>query len=122
VASEELELLAFQITNTLTKSWGLPDTWELSPGNVSVIGLGHNPGSLDTDKLNTFLSLNYNQTRTIFNIERFEYEFKVLDLDRTVLNTTGIPPSTTAAQSVSVSRFVLVKDEPRHIIFTLWRE
>ncbi len=122
VAAEELQLAAFQITDILTKSGGVPNNWEKNPANASLIGLRRSPGSLDNKKVTAFLSLDYNDTKKKFNIERFEYEFAILDRKGKVLDTAGIAPSNTTAQSISITNFMVLDYEPRQIAFTLWRK
>jgi len=122
VASEELQLLAFQITDLLMKSRGEPNNWENNPDNVSVIGLHLNPGYLDGNKVNAFLSLDYNKIKEAFNIERFDCDFKVLDTDGNLLNDTGLSPDQSSLEVISVSRFAMIENETRQIVFTLWRE
>ena len=121
VDSEELNLIAFQVSNILTKNHGVPSNWQSSPEDVEVIGLLSSPGKVDENKLNTFLTMGYNLTKQTFNIERFEYSFFVQDVSGQVLNFSGINVSN-AEQSVSVNNLVLVNNETRELIFTLWKE
>ena len=56
VQEEEMQLVAMQALDILTKTWGVPNDWELKPpinpdpptNNPQVLGLQLNPGSLDT--------------------------------------------------------------------------
>lgn len=121
MASEELQLLTFQIIDILMKSRGEPNNWEINPSGAKVIGLRLNPGSIDKDKLNAFLSLEYNQTKGIFNIGRFDYNFKVLDINGSLINNIGLSLNQSDSQVVSVNRFVMVENETKEIRFALWR-
>ncbi|MBU0456954.1 MAG: hypothetical protein ABH824_02605 [Nanoarchaeota archaeon] len=121
INSEEMQLLAFQITDMLIKSPGDPNNWQDDPDNVTVIGLHLNPGYLDEDKLNTFLSLDYDQVKENFNIERFEFNFNILDLDGNIINSTGSSVNESASQAISTNRFVFIGNETRQLSFTLWR-
>lgn len=122
IASEEMQLVAFQVTDILVQSQGVPNIWEQDPDTVEVIGLQSNPGLLDDDKLAAFLAMDYDAAKAVFNIERFEYNFTVLNVYGDVLNSTGMPLSATAAQRVAVHRIVLINNQTRNVLFALWRE
>jgi hypothetical protein len=121
IITEELNLLAFQITDVFTKTAGVPNNWENNPSNTSVIGLISSPGFLDGNKLTAFLNLNYNTTRSLLNIERFEYYFEVKDVDGNSLNATGKKIENSTSNSISITHFMLQQNETRQISFTLWK-
>ncbi|MBI4153117.1 hypothetical protein HY497_01220 [Candidatus Woesearchaeota archaeon] len=120
IQSEELQLSAFQVMDILLKSKGVPNIWEETPDDVEVIGLQLNAGAVDKGKLDAFLAMDYGKTKAAFNIERFEYNFTVLDTDGRILNSTGTALSESAAQRVSLNRIVLIGNETRQVVFTLW--
>ncbi|MBU0469854.1 MAG: hypothetical protein KKA62_05405 [Nanoarchaeota archaeon] len=121
VALEELELLNFQITDLLMKTSGTPTDWESSPTDALALGLRSNPGMLDDGKLTAFLTMDYNLVKTLLNIERFEFEFVLKDDNGNVLNSSGISPIDTD-RAVSSSGFMLLNNETRELIFTLWTD
>ena len=122
IYSEELQLLSFQITDLLVKSQGEPTNWENNPENVSVIGLKLNPNYLDSNKINAFLTLDYNLTKELFNIERFDFNFKILDLNGNTISETGLSSPETNSYIISNKRLVIIQNETRQISFTLWKE
>ena len=67
--SQELELLAFSISDLLVESKGIPENWEDAPANLEVPGLKLQTGMLDADKVAAFQALDYVQTKKVLNIE-----------------------------------------------------
>ena len=122
MVGEELQLTAMQMTDILTKSEGQPMQWENNPSNVSLIGLALRPGSLDEDKVNAFVSMDYNQVKKLFNIKRFEYRFMLFGINGTIQNVSGMIPSNSSSQVTSVSRYILLHNETRQLVFTLWKD
>lgn len=119
--SDELQLLSFQIIDVLIKSPGVPDNWENNLDGLSVIGLSSNSNILDSEKVNTFLSLDYNLVKEKFNIERFDYQVKLLSINGNVLNTSGISPSEDLLEKIAINRIVMIRNETRLVQFNLWR-
>ena len=122
VASEELHLLAFQTTDLLLKTKGMPENWELAEGNISVIGLNAYPGVLNKNKVDVFLAMDYDLAKTYFNLERFEFSFKILNLNDNVIDSLGLDSDEEAEEIVSVVSFVELEGVVRKIEFTLWRK
>ncbi|MBU0460441.1 MAG: hypothetical protein KKH52_03885 [Nanoarchaeota archaeon] len=122
VASEELHLLAFQTTDLLLKTNGVPENWELVEGNVSVVGLNAYPGVLNANKVNTFLAMDYDLAKAYFNLERFDFSFKFLTLGGSVVSSLGIEPNEKTEEVVSIVSFAKLENEVRKIEFMLWRE
>src|SRR3989338_535384 len=118
--AEELQLQAFQITNMLIMSPGVPADWEENPAEVTIPGLQQSPGRLNQSKLDAFVALDYNQVQKTFNIGRFEYQFKVIGINGSLLYSAGIPPDNSSTRSISVNRWVLQENETQQILFTLW--
>ena len=119
VSSEEMYLVSFQISDILLRTPGTPNNWEAG-SNAVTIGLELSPGFLDQNKIDSFLAYDYQEVKEMFNIERFEYNFKIFDVDRNLLGSSGEAPSE-AEQVVSINRFALIGNETREILFTLWK-
>ena len=107
---DELHLQAAQIAEVLVSTSGFPPAWEKNPSQVSTPGLMRNPGELNENKLNQFLTLDYNQTKQFFNIERFDFFFEIRDEKGNVLNSSGLSPTSTSS-SVAFQRLVLVNNQ-----------
>jgi hypothetical protein len=124
VQEEEMQLAAMQSLDILTKTWGVPNDWEIkTPGNPLVLGLQLNPGSLDNKKvevLNDDTKIDDAKFATLLNIERYEYYFRILNsqgepvLEKGVQNTLKAKP-----KIVSVSSFMYHQGENREVVLTL---
>ena len=121
INGEEIELLAFQISDILVDSQGIPGNWQQDVSTLQIIGLQQYPGSLQNDKITAFLAFDYAQSKQLFNIERFEYQFRVLDRTGNVLNLKGMAYNTSTKEIASVKRLVLLDNQTRQIIFTMWK-
>ena len=118
---EEVEVLAFQIVHIMTKTEGIPKSWEHSSNNPTVIGLKGSNGMLDENKINALISLDYNESKDIMNIKRYDYEFELLDSNGNDISSSGLTPND-AELSVALTRFTLINNETRKISFTLWKD
>ena len=120
VNAEEMQLLAFQISDILIDTKGIPGNWQQDISQLQVLGLQNYPGSLADDKITAFLALDYDQSKQLFNIERFEYQFRVLDRNGNVLNQKGMAYNTSTKEIASVKRLVLLDNQTKQVIFTMW--
>ncbi|HLC74359.1 MAG TPA: hypothetical protein VJH88_00715 [Candidatus Nanoarchaeia archaeon] len=119
IHSEELQLQAAQVTDILVSSRGYPDAWEADPASVVIPGLMLNPGSLDEQKLNQFLALDYETLKQLLNIERFDIAFELRDVSGNVLENRG-NISSTADEAVVFQRLMLLKNQTRQVYVALW--
>src|SRR3989344_5506685 len=119
IHSEELQLQAAQVTDILVSSRGYPDEWEADPASVVIPGLMLNPGSLDEQKLNQFLALDYETLKQLLNIERFDIAFELRDVSGNVLENRG-NISSTADEAVVFQRLMLLKNQTRQVYVALW--
>ena len=122
IATEEIQLLAFEMTDILVETEGVPSNWEENPENVTILGLRNDFKSLDEEKLAAFLLLDYDTIKNKFNIERMEFEFKILEENGSIINTTGISFKNVTEQKTAVRRFVTIGNITRQIVVTLWRK
>ena len=120
VEAEEIQLLAFQITDLMVRSPGVPENWHINSTNISTIGFKKSHDILSQDKLNTFFSLDYNLTKTLFNINRYEYQFEVRDSNGNLISSTNnsVVNSNTL---IAVNRLAQVNNETQEIIFKIWK-
>ena len=116
---EKIQLIAFQITDLLVKSPGYPAGWEENPSNVGIIGLAQNDRVLSQDKVTAFMNLEYNSSKERFNIEYYDYKFKIKSLSNSVMQESGL--NFGGDTSVVIERYVLLDDERRIMEFTLWK-
>ena len=120
VEAEEIQLLAFQITDLMVRSQGVPENWHINSTNISTIGFKESHDVLSQDKLDTFFSLDYNLTKTLFNINRYEYQFEVRDSNGNLIGSTNnsVVNSNTL---IAVNRLAQVNNETQEIIFKIWK-
>jgi hypothetical protein len=118
---EEMQLLTFQIMDVLTKTQGLPNDWENDPVNLEVIGLKYRTGVLDQNKIDAFLALSDDQVKQKFNIERFQYNFKIVDDNNVILDSIGVETNESTNLAIAINHFVLIDSLTREIVFTLWK-
>ena len=116
---ETLQLLGFQISDFLVKSPGFPTAWEENVSSLEVIGLASSDRILSQEKINAFITLDYSLLKEKFNIEPFEYKFRIKDMTNNVINESGL--NFTGDKSVVTERYVMVKNEKRVMEFTLWK-
>jgi len=72
---------AYHLSDLLSKYPGRPSSWEqniaLVTSNVNAIGLAYSDRIIDDNKLSTFLTLDYDLSKDIMNINSYEYYFKI---------------------------------------------
>ena len=115
---EKMQLIAFQITDLLVKNPGHPSGWE-ETSNAGVIGLAQDDRVLSQDKVTAFVNLDYNTSRELFNIELYDYKFRMKDLSNNVLQESG--QEFTGDTSIVIERYVLFNNEKTIMEFTIWK-
>ena len=121
VLSTDLQLSAFTMSNALINTKGEPINWNNNLNNVTVMGLAKHKGLIDKDKLDGFLAMDYNLSKEIFNVEKFDYYFRVYDSSGEFLNNSGVNMSDEILEAVSVNRYVLVDNQTRQLQLILYR-
>ena len=96
------------ITDIMIESEGAPSDWET--GNISdiqAIGLASSPNELSTLKVNRFLLLDYNTSKTLISLpSNIDYYFSIVNTSGSVLNQSGID-SSTSNRSFLFTRYVI---------------
>lgn len=114
---ENLLLNAFYITDTLVKTQGQPDNWTLD--DVRTIGLAFNDRNLSKSKVEQFVSMDYNSTKEILNIERYDFYFQIEDPNgANLIDPYGVIG--VGENIVRISRVVVYDGGPAYVRFTLW--
>jgi len=116
---EKMELAAFQITDLMVKSQGYPSAWEEIPAEVQVIGLAQDDRLLSQDKVDAFMNLDYGLAKERFNIELYDYKFRLKDLANNMLQESGL--DFTGDTSIVIERYIIFGDEKAILEFTLWK-
>lgn len=118
--SEELQLTAFQVSDILLQTSGVPSNWEDQPEAVQMPGLAETAPHLVSKKIDSFLALDYNAAKKAFNLEAFEYTFTLLDANGNKIKSSGMSANATKVPVISLHRWAVVDNETRQIIFSLW--
>ena len=84
---QDMEITGTRILDILVKSPGYPIDWENK--NATTIGLASYDRTIDANKLNAFLDMDYNRTREIFGIP-YNYFFKLGNYTKGVNGTEAV--------------------------------
>lgn len=118
-----LMMKAFDITEILTKSEGIPNDWNIS--NVQAIGLASGDRVLSTQKIQQFSNMSYNVSKRMFGISDKEFFLQIRDLTNSNLFEAGISPSENNScnntyRAVTLKRFAFWGGQKVVLYFTLW--
>lgn len=117
---EEMQIIAFQISDLLVKSKGEPEDWENDPNNVDVIGLASSDRELSPMKVEAFINLSYNITLKSLGAELYDYYFQLKHINGTKMAEHGVifPPNSSV---VNVPRLVIYENEEAIVEFAVWK-
>ncbi len=121
IENEKMQLNAFHITDLITKTPGLPSSWEKEPEDVEVIGLAASDRVISSEKVDAFISLDYNSTKDLFNINAYDYTLRIKDLGGTTLKEAGINQSSQDVKKFMVFRYVMYNDQKALLEFAIWK-
>ena len=111
----EMLITAFQISDSIIKTAGIPSKWEEN-NNLKVIGLADNDRSLDENKVINFTSLDYS---TVKNLINYDFYFRILYINNT--NTISSGRQFNGTQSAVLRRYVSYNNEKAIMELTLWK-
>ena len=120
-----IEIATLAISDHLLKSSGLPSDWEDNTSTTFSLGLVKDDHRLDTNKLKSFVKLDYNTTKKMLGIDSYEFYFRLVDQNNSLLKIdgtnleTGIMPSN-ASIAMNAKRIALL-DQPVFMDVILWR-
>ena len=98
---------AFQISDALVKSPGVPSNWDSS--NVKIIGLAAEDRKLSIDKVNAFTNLSLNKTKSILQIYGYKFYFNLTKINGEAIKQYG--EKSDGKKSVNVRRYLLYGNE-----------
>lgn len=120
VGYEEMQIIAFQVSDLLVKSEGEPEDWENDPSNVDVIGLASSDRELSPKKVEAFVNLSYNITSKSLGVELYHYYFQLKHINGTKMAEHGVIfPSNRSV--VNVPRLVMYENEEAVVEFAVWK-
>lgn len=120
VEYERIQLIAYQITNQLIKTQGVPKAWEKNPSSFSEIGLATSDRKLSAEKVDSFVNLPYDTVRDALNLEGYGYSFKIKTLSNKALKSSGGTPEET--ETVGLERYVIYNNEKSILEFKIWKK
>lgn len=113
----ELELLTIQLADLMIKTPGSPNNWETNLSrSPSIIGLAEFDRVLSKNKLTSFQNMSYNSTKTIMNIDRYEYYLLIKQENSSILELGSIPTK----KSARIKRSVMYENKPATFEFAVW--
>lgn len=126
VEYERMQLAAYQITNQLIKTQGIPRAWEKDPLNFEEIGLVTIDRNLSAEKVDTFVTLSrtnnqYNLIKQSFNLEGYGYNFNITTLSNEDIKSSGGTPKGTE-EVIGIERYVMYNGEKTSFKFKIWKE
>ncbi len=123
--NEETVFKLVKITDLLVETQGIPTNWNTT--NVQVIGLTSKDRKFDSNKLYLFKNLQYNKTRELFNIENYDFYFKITDLNGALISANnqfieiGPQPEVDNDSIITIRRFALYGSQKVILEFSVWK-
>lgn len=131
----EIESKILIVSNLLVKTSGYPDNWETinlpnDADKIISLGLAEKENVLSAKKILKFLDLNYNVSKTILGIPRYDFCIEITNRTGDVITLNGKEikcnlPKPDISNVYSIKRLSVLKDEDsRKIVFfnmVLWR-
>ncbi len=127
-AQLERETLTFQlvkISDLLVENPGIPTQWNET--NVEVIGLVSSDRKLQVDKLSSFMNVTYDKTKTLFNIDQYDFYFRIVDVNGAFIKANGqfiekgAFPGTAEESIVTIRRIVLYGTHKVVLEISAWK-
>lgn len=86
------------LTESFVGSRGIPTDWESNPTNVQAIGFATHQNYLDSSKLDAFVAMDYNLSKTKMGIPPvIDYHFIVMDANNVTLYESGMVKNSSQA-------------------------
>lgn len=119
IVVDELRNQGYQITDLLVKTTGKPINWEKST-KIEIIGLALSDRFLSEKKVDAFTDMDYEQSKRLLGIGRFDYYFSIKDLDNNALAESGIFPI--SKNIVNIQRAVHYLGNNSILEFKIWEK
>ena len=113
-AKKEIRNKAEIITGSLAEGRGVPENWYvLSSKDINQIGLSRKPMVISAERLQKFISMDYNETKRILGIPAYDFFFGLSGMN------FGIEPLN-AEEAIKIERPVEYEGNISVMEFTLW--
>lgn len=116
--------VAFTFSDYLISNPGKPTNWNSS--NVQGIGLINRDRYISEAKLNNLSNINYNKTKSLFQINMYNYEYYLLLSNYNLTNPTiyyayGLPAPNNAKKVIKLKRYVIYNNDTATFEVTIWK-
>jgi len=118
------ENIAMMVSDALIRTPGIPENWNSS--TVISPGLASRENVLDSTKVDAFINMSYEYTKTLLGLERYHFCFRLLDPNGSLMQnehgqnlTIGQHPENSQLV-IPVQRYVLYNGKPAKMDFILW--
>ncbi len=119
----EMQEKALNASEVLVSTSGDPNSWELlSDLNVNSLGIAKERNVLDEEKIDRLVDLNateYETIKEILGLSKYEFYFKVTEINGSSVKEFGTFPST--ENTVIVERYVLLNGAERKLILGVFK-
>ena len=115
----DLQVLAFQLSDELLENTGTPINWENNLGNISSLGLAVEDRKLSKNKVLNFTNISYNTTKKLLNIENYWFNFNLTSLDGTQVVFVGTPANGTYV--TNIRRLVRYDNQTMQVKISVWK-
>ncbi len=108
--SYEMESLVLRVSDTLLSYEGFPQDWEDDPLGVISLGLSFGNMTLDKDKIDSMLGMDYEEVRSLLGLESYHFQFLIYGTDYSTLRQFGRVDEDN--RSISIRRVRIYEGEP----------
>ncbi|UCD03227.1 MAG: hypothetical protein JSV63_01150 [Candidatus Aenigmatarchaeota archaeon] len=115
---KELQLKAFELSDSLIRTPGIPAVWNDS--TVQVIGLAYSDNILDENKVKEFVGMDYSVAASMLDINPYEFYFEVKDINGTVYENSTVPLSASASTIVPIERYAVYNGRVVKVKLVIW--
>ncbi|HLC98875.1 MAG TPA: hypothetical protein VJC00_02605 [Candidatus Nanoarchaeia archaeon] len=124
VSRQEYNLMqtyAFQATNLMVKSGGIPAGWEADPDSARLIGFAYNSNNernLSPQKVESFLNISYDRSKELLG-SGYDFYLRIADIQGNILAEKGM--NSTGYLSAAIERRVLYDGDEAVLSLAFWR-
>ena len=114
----DMERISLSVSDALIRIPGIPEDWNRS--NVQFPGLADRENIINETKLERFSSMDYSTLKVLMGLDKYEFHFRLSDVNGTVYAENGMEPENAIA-SMPVNRYVLYSGRLARLRFVVWK-
>ncbi len=115
----DLQVIAFQLSDQLLSNTGTPVNWETNTSNISSLGLAIEDRILSRNKVLNFTMINYDTIKSLLNIENYWFNFNLSYLDENQVVFVGTPAN--GSYVVNIRRLVRYDNRTAQVKISIWK-